>query len=347
MCCVWCDMHDTLCFRFIMFLKYYYCYLLVRFLSWFFYLQFVARTSNIEAHPFGPLIDYRCLYNHPLNVWLFQRVNVKSPKFDWKFVSKIDAIWQFWRLEVRYKGRRLSAEEMAFNLAAIIEDGQKTSSSCSSTADVGVQQHQTYPSVGLLTTANRRLWAQWRHQLLQGAVVNSVPASPLSLPLSPLFRFFVAFILFFFLSSFVTLYFVAVRTFCRLFTVWLVGRPYCGPSSSLSLFLSLCHRWSNILALDFDHQSNNRKEWAILWLALILFFFLIEWTLFGVYRFNQRPFAPVDRVVQYDRQHRSATACRSFQSYRRPRPAKKERRWRAGSQTRRYQPALANDPRRR
>nr|CAG4650892.1 EOG090X04D9 [Simocephalus serrulatus] len=68
---------------------------------------------------------------------------------------------QFWRLEVRHKGRRLSTEEMAFNFAAIMEDGQKA------TADSPAGH---YPPLGLLTTANRRLWAQWRHQLLQDLI---------------------------------------------------------------------------------------------------------------------------------------------------------------------------------
>ncbi|XP_045036308.1 choline O-acetyltransferase isoform X1 [Daphnia magna] len=71
---------------------------------------------------------------------------------------------QFWRLEVRHKGCRLSAEEMAFNFAAIMEstDGQKTLA--------GTLGQHYYPPLGLLTTANRRLWAQWRHQLLQDLI---------------------------------------------------------------------------------------------------------------------------------------------------------------------------------
>lgn len=69
---------------------------------------------------------------------------------------------QFWRLEVRHRGRRLSAEQLAFHVRAVIEDGQK---------EPGVQ-------LGLLTTANRRLWAQWRHQLLQGAKSIRRPLFP-------------------------------------------------------------------------------------------------------------------------------------------------------------------------
>jgi len=74
-------------------------------------------------------------------------------------------------LEVRHKGRRLSFEEMALNLAAIIESNEQRASDDGSIS-VG-QQHQHFPPLGLLTTANRRLWAQWRHQLLQGAFIHS------------------------------------------------------------------------------------------------------------------------------------------------------------------------------
>ena len=66
---------------------------------------------------------------------------------------------------------------MAFNFAAIIEDGQKNEKTSSDCSAAGQQ-------LGLLTTANRRLWAQWRHQLLQGAVVNSPSVHP---PLSLFF----------------------------------------------------------------------------------------------------------------------------------------------------------------
>lgn len=84
-------------------------------------------------------------------------------------------IAQFWRLEVRHKGCRLSSEEMAFNFAAIIEttDGQKTGTLAGQHQQQS-SHHQHYPPLGLLTTANRRLWAQWRHQLLQGT--NIVPS---------------------------------------------------------------------------------------------------------------------------------------------------------------------------
>jgi hypothetical protein len=70
---------------------------------------------------------------------------------------------------VRHKGQRLSFEEMTLNLAAIIESNEQRASDDSS-GGVG-QQQQHFPPLGLLTTANRRLWAQWRHQLLQGAAV--------------------------------------------------------------------------------------------------------------------------------------------------------------------------------
>nr|CAH0108343.1 unnamed protein product [Daphnia galeata] len=78
---------------------------------------------------------------------------------------------QFWRLEVRHKGCRLSSEEMAFNFAAIIEttDGQKTGTLAGQHQQQS-SHHQHYPPLGLLTTANRRLWAQWRHQLLQDLI---------------------------------------------------------------------------------------------------------------------------------------------------------------------------------
>ncbi|XP_046453761.1 choline O-acetyltransferase-like isoform X1 [Daphnia pulex] len=79
---------------------------------------------------------------------------------------------QFWRLEVRHKGCRLSAEEMAFNFAAIMEstDGQKSSTLAGQQQQPQSSHHQHYPPLGLLTTANRRLWAQWRHQLLQDLI---------------------------------------------------------------------------------------------------------------------------------------------------------------------------------
>jgi hypothetical protein len=67
---------------------------------------------------------------------------------------------QFWRLDVRHKGKRLSTEQMIFNLTAIVE-GQKNAAAAA--ADDGLRE-----TVGILTSENRRRWAQCRHLLLQG-----------------------------------------------------------------------------------------------------------------------------------------------------------------------------------
>jgi len=63
---------------------------------------------------------------------------------------------QFWRVEVRRKGQRLSRQQMIVNLRSIVQSEQKTNGG--DDASVGP---------GILTTTQRRLWGQWRHQLLQ------------------------------------------------------------------------------------------------------------------------------------------------------------------------------------
>ena len=62
---------------------------------------------------------------------------------------------------MRHGGRRPSRRQMILDLTAIVQpDGQRQQDDAADTAvPVGM---------GILTTANRRLWAQWRHQLLQG-----------------------------------------------------------------------------------------------------------------------------------------------------------------------------------
>lgn len=63
-------------------------------------------------------------------------------------------------------------------------DGQKTLA--------GTLGQHYYPPLGLLTTANRRLWAQWRHQLLQGAAcLLRCQFTPV---FHPLFSFFFPFV---------------------------------------------------------------------------------------------------------------------------------------------------------
>ncbi|EFX85954.1 hypothetical protein DAPPUDRAFT_45346, partial [Daphnia pulex] len=49
-------------------------------------------------------------------------------------------------------------------------DGQKSSTLAGQQQQPQSSHHQHYPPLGLLTTANRRLWAQWRHQLLQDLI---------------------------------------------------------------------------------------------------------------------------------------------------------------------------------
>ena len=204
-------------------------------------------------------IDYRC---HSLRFYytrsfgcgrempriLASRASVVCPHLHYiahcnkALYTGFDAIWQFWRLEVRHKGQRMSPEEMAFNFAAIIEDGQKAPA----TDGASHQQHH-HPRLGLLTTANRRLWAQWRHQLLQGAVVNSLLAplvgSVSLLLLGRLFR----------LYSGVILYYEADPP-----SKWTV-RPFHFPTLLCRLFtrrpLSVCLLC--ILALDFCVATNR------------------------------------------------------------------------------------------
>ena len=60
-------------------------------------------------------------------------------------------------MEVRRKGQRLSRQQMIVNLRSIVQSEQKTNGG--DDASVGP---------GILTTTQRRLWGQWRHQLLQG-----------------------------------------------------------------------------------------------------------------------------------------------------------------------------------
>ena len=71
---------------------------------------------------------------------------------------------QFWRLDVRHKGKRLSTEQMIFNLTAIVEGQMNAAAAAAAAAaDDGLRE-----TVGILTSENRRRWAQCRHLLLQG-----------------------------------------------------------------------------------------------------------------------------------------------------------------------------------
>ena len=63
---------------------------------------------------------------------------------------------------MRREGQRLSRQQMIVNLRTIVQSEQKTNGG--DDASVGP---------GILTTAERRLWGQWRHQLLRG--VSSPP----------------------------------------------------------------------------------------------------------------------------------------------------------------------------
>ena len=58
---------------------------------------------------------------------------------------------------MRREGQRLSRQQMIVNLRTIVQSEQKTNGGDDASGGVGI-----------LTTAQRRLWGQWRHQLLRG-----------------------------------------------------------------------------------------------------------------------------------------------------------------------------------